>query len=399
MKEPNKYRVAVIGCRSRGASIAQAYHVHPATQVVGLCDIVEQLRQSLGDKLGVRALFGDAEQMVESTRPDIVVIATGTEFHHPLAIRMLALGVHLDIEKPISTTLAEADEMLALAKDKGVEIAVHHQNRMGPGMQAISRALQDGLAGRPRHIMASDKGYYGGLGLMNIGVHLLNYLFELGGHCRRVTAVATTGGRACEAKDVRCAPMGMGFVVGEHITATLDFGGNLTATLLLHRFATIDSFAVAIEAIGEKGRLFWGKDSRDRERNTPNKGWRLSSSYRLPPLDADTWEPLEEIVPPAFNLSLGVPVEEFCFVEEFVHALRQGRSHRCSGEEGRHALEVMMGIFESIASSRVVQLPQKERDHPLLRWRREMGLKPPVAAPRKYSDWLEAEDARLAPRC
>ena len=76
-------------------------------------------------------------------------------------------------------------------------------------------------------------------------------------------------------------------------------------------------------------------------------------------------------------------------------ALDEGREHECSGEAGRQVLEILMGIFESGAYGRRVEVPQKDRCHPLLRWREEAGLQLPAAMPRPYGEWLEAEDRRL----
>ena len=126
------YRVALIGCGNRGAQAARAYHAHPRTEVVGLCDLVQERLDALGDELQVSARYSDLDAMIEQTRPDIVAIPTGTEFHRDLALRVLGHGVHIDIEKPLCPNLEEADEVVAQAREKGVEIAVHHQGRVGP---------------------------------------------------------------------------------------------------------------------------------------------------------------------------------------------------------------------------------------------------------------------------
>ena len=55
-----------------------------------------------------------------------------------------------------------------------------------------------------------------------------------------------------------------------------------------------------------------------------------------------------------------------------------------------------MGIFESGTYGRRVEVPQKDCNHPLLRWREQAGLALPAAIPRPYGEWLEAEDRRLA---
>ena len=74
---------------------------------------------------------------------------------------------------------------------------------------------------------------------------------------------------------------------------------------------------------------------------------------------------------------------DYWFVEDYVNALDEGKAHTCSsGTEGRHIIEMMMGIFESAAYGTRVDLPQSNRGHPLLRWREESGLEPPAEMPR-----------------
>ena len=94
------YRVAILGCRGRGTAAARGYHAHPRTEVIGLCDLVPELLNTLGDELGVDARYDDLDAMIRETAPDIVAIPTGTEFHYDLAMRVLEHGVHIDIEKP-----------------------------------------------------------------------------------------------------------------------------------------------------------------------------------------------------------------------------------------------------------------------------------------------------------
>lgn len=82
-------------------------------------------------------------------------------------------------------------------------------------------------------------------------------------------------------------------------------------------------------------------------------------------------------------------------MEEYVQALDEGRDHECGGADGLHVLEIMMGIFESIVYGRRVDLPQEQRDHPLLRWRSEAGLGEPNPMPFSYDEWLDSEDKRM----
>ena len=49
------YRVAILGCRGRGSAAARAYHAHPRTELVGLCDLIEERLNTLGDEVNVSA--------------------------------------------------------------------------------------------------------------------------------------------------------------------------------------------------------------------------------------------------------------------------------------------------------------------------------------------------------
>jgi predicted dehydrogenase len=379
------YRVALLGCRGRGTALGRAYHAHPRTEVVALCDLLPERLEVLGDELGVSARFADVDEMMVQTRPDIVVIATGTEFHYDLCMRVLEHRVHLDVEKPLCVDLEQADAVLAEARERGVRVAVHHQGRVGASMQAVAQAVGEGRLGQLRYLHGSGKGYYGGYGLLNIGTHTLNNMLRFGGRCRRVSAIALTDGRSVEPRDVVQSPSGMGTIAGEHLTATLQFEGNVTGTLLQHRFPEMDSTAYHLRLYGTKGQLVWKSGG----------AWLLPTAHFAPDGTHDRWQELDPIYPDHYDPECGAAQDDYWFVEEYVRALDEGRDHECSGAEGLHVLEIMMGIFESAAYGRSVDLPQNRRDHPLLRWRRENGLGEPEPMPRDYGQWLAEEDQRL----
>jgi len=293
--------------------------------------------------------------------------------------------VNIEVEKPMCVDLEQADAVIAKAKEQGVKVAVHHQGRVGAPMQAIARAFNEGRIGNIRYIYGSGKGYYGGYGLMNIGTHTINNIIKFGGQCRSVVAAATTNGHPITPADVMTSPSGMGTIACEYITATLQFDNNVTATLLQHRFDKMDSAAYAMELYGTEGRLFWKSSG----------AWLLPQPHFMPDGQHDNWEALTSIYPEHYDPQKGAAQDDYWFAEEYVRALDENRDHECSGKEALHVIEIMMGIFESAAYGVRVDLPQKRRDHPLLRWRAEAGLGAPEIMPRSYGDWLAAEYRRL----
>jgi len=379
------YRVAILGCRGRGRAAGLAYYQHPRTEVVGVCDLIAERRDSLGEELEVAARYEDLDAMIEETRPDIVAIPTGTEFHYELSMRVLEHGVHIDVEKPMCTNLEESDAVLARAREKGVRIAVHHQGRTGGGMKAVRKAIEEGRIGEIRYIAGSGKGYYGGYGLMNIGTHMINSMLGVVGHCRSVAATLLTAGRPVAPEDVVTSAGGMGIVAGEHITAALEFESGITGTLVQHRFPEVDSTAYMMEIYGTEGRLMWKTTG----------AWWLPVPHFLPGGEGSEWQPLELILPESYDAEGPASEADYGYTDDFVQALDEDREPECSGIEGAHVLEILMGIFAAGETGRRVDLPQEDRGHPLLRWREEAGLEPPGPVPRPYGEWLEAEDQRL----
>jgi len=379
------YRVAILGCRSRGRAAALAYFQHPRTQLVGLCDLIAERTDALGEELGVSARYADLDAMIAETEPDIVVIPTGTEFHYDLAMRVLEKGAHIDVEKPMCTNLVEADAVLARAREKGLRVAVHHQGRTGGAMRAVQQAVTQGRIGEPLFILGSGKGYYAGYGLMNIGTHMLNNMIGIAGHCRSISATMLTDGRPTTPEDVLVGAGGMGIIAGEHVTATLEFASGITGVLLQHRFPKVDTAAYRMEIHGTEGRLLWKTTG----------AWWLPVSHFVPGAEGAVWQPLEPVYAESFDPTGPANEADYGYTDDFVRALDEGREHECSGQEGLHVMELLMGIFASGASGRRVDLPQQDRSHPLLRWRQEAGLEPPGPVPRAYGEWLEAEDRRL----
>lgn len=380
------YRIAILGCRSRGTSAAKAYHAHPRTEIVALCDLVQDRLEALGKIVNVSTHFTDLDEMIQQTSPDIVVIPTATELHHPLCMRVLEHGVNIEVEKPLCVDLVQADEVLSKAEEKNARVVVHHQRRVSPTIQAVAKVYAEGKIGELRYMSACGKGYYAGYGLMNIGTHVVNNMLRFGGHCRSVVTQATAGGRELLPEDVLPSPAGMGTIAGEHTTSTLQFNNNVTGTLIQQRFPHVVSDAYVLELYGTEGRLFWSE----------LKGsWWLPTPHYIPDGTNDRWEKLTPIYPDHFDKDKGADADDYCMVDEYVNALDENREHECSGEEGRHVIEILMGIFESAVYGTRVELPQKNREHPLIRWRNENGLGPLKEMPRDYGSWLSLEQKRL----
>lgn len=131
---------------------ARLYHLPAVTaldgaQPVGGFDPSGQQRASWARETGIQA-FESLEQLLESGRPDVVVVATPPSTHADLCVQVLEAGAHVICEKPFVTSGAEGDRVLAAAAAAGRQVAVNHQFREKPIFSAVRDAIRSGDYGR-----------------------------------------------------------------------------------------------------------------------------------------------------------------------------------------------------------------------------------------------------------
>jgi len=112
----------------------------------GVYDLNTERAEEMAKKYGV-ASFSSLELLTRSC--DAAIIATTTSSHYEIARTLLGEKLHLFIEKPITTTIEEADELIRLEKENGVHIQVGHIERFNPALRAVEAHI-----GRPMYIQA-----------------------------------------------------------------------------------------------------------------------------------------------------------------------------------------------------------------------------------------------------
>src|SRR5690349_16176325 len=114
---PKNIRVLVVGCGHMGRSHARAYHKIDGFEVVGLVSRGDGSREKLAAQLGGKvAQFGDFETALRETKPDAVSINTYPDTHAEYALKSLAAGAHVFLEKPVAETVADAEKVIDLAR-------------------------------------------------------------------------------------------------------------------------------------------------------------------------------------------------------------------------------------------------------------------------------------------
>jgi len=95
-----------------------------------------------------RAVPADSFTGLLDGEPDGVVIAAPAELHHPLAREALVRGLNVFVEKPLALNVAQGEELVRLAEERGAVLCVGHVLRYHPAMEAILKAISDGRIGR-----------------------------------------------------------------------------------------------------------------------------------------------------------------------------------------------------------------------------------------------------------
>lgn len=137
-------RTAVIGVGYLGNFHAQKYAAISGVELVGVVDHDLKRAGEIASALDTRA-FGDHRELIG--RVDAVSVVVPTQFHHAVARDFLAAGVHVLIEKPITVSIAEADELIAIADEKKLVFQVGHLERFNPVLVAL-----EGVLNQPRFI-------------------------------------------------------------------------------------------------------------------------------------------------------------------------------------------------------------------------------------------------------
>lgn len=128
-------RVLVVGCGNMGTSHAKAYHHLDGFEICGILSKGKS-KEILNEKLGGGyALFNDFDLALEKTRPDAVCISTYPDTHESFAVKALANGCHVFIEKPLADSVKGAERVVEAAKKAEKKLVVGYILRHHPSWE------------------------------------------------------------------------------------------------------------------------------------------------------------------------------------------------------------------------------------------------------------------------
>jgi predicted dehydrogenase len=167
--------IAVIGYGYWGPRIVRNFHALDGCKVVAICDqSASALRRACRDFPGVE-LTSDFKAVTESADIDAVAIVTPVWTHFDLAESSLKNGKHVFVEKPFTSTAAQAEQLVELADRKNLRIMVDHTFLFTGAVKRIRKMVEEGTLG---------KLYYYDATRVNLGLfqHDVNVVWDLAPH-------------------------------------------------------------------------------------------------------------------------------------------------------------------------------------------------------------------------
>jgi len=152
-------RLGLIGCGTImvGAHVPALARLTTLARVVHVCDVRPAAAEYTAGLTGAARWCVDDRDLLDDREVDAVIVATPEFLHREQVVRAVRAGKHVLCEKPIATTLEEADEMIAAARAARVRFMVGHSRRFTARYIAVRRLLDAGAVGQPVLIRENER--------------------------------------------------------------------------------------------------------------------------------------------------------------------------------------------------------------------------------------------------
>jgi predicted dehydrogenase len=346
----SKLRLAVVGGGHLGRIHARLLAQRADVLLVGVADPLAEVRQQVAAECGAPTV-ADYRTLFEQA--DAAIIATPTRTHHAVALEFLNRGLHVLVEKPLATSVREADELVAAARHRGAILQVGHIERFNPALAAVRPHLAEpqfieGVRAGAFTARSTDIGV-----VLDLMIHDIDLLLTLvGARVRNVLAM----GRALLGRHEDVAHARFEFendCVAQLSASRVHFG---SARREMHVWtkrvmADIDFAARTVQLVTPSETVL--RHEFDIETLSPAE--RLNVRDQLGQQHLVVSQPAVE--------SRNAMVDQ---QQDFVDCIRTRRAPRVSGDDGRDALVIAERVLAAIAAHERSGGPTGPT-HPILR--------------------------------
>jgi predicted dehydrogenase len=146
--------IGVVGLGYWGPNLARNFNALPNCILKTVCDLSEDRLKHITSLYPQAKGESDFDNLLQDPDLDAIVIATAVKFHHPLAKAALLAGKHVFIEKPLASSTEQSEELVAIAREKGLILMVGHTFLYSPAIRKIKEIVDSGDIGDIRYICA-----------------------------------------------------------------------------------------------------------------------------------------------------------------------------------------------------------------------------------------------------
>lgn len=354
-----KIRAGVIGTGNISGIYFENGNRFDSLEIVACADMDIERAKAKAEQYGIRAC--SVQELLADPQIDMIINLTIPQAHASVCMQALEAGKHVYVEKPLAVTREEGEQVLELAKRKGLLVGSAPDTFLGGGIQTSIKLLEDGWIGTPIGATAFTVGggherwhpdpefYYksGGGPMFDMGPYYLTALVAMLGPIARVTGSAR---KSFEERVITSKPKyGQKITVDvpTHIAGVMDFVSGPVGTILASFDVMGRSTLPRIEVYGSEGTMIVPD---------PNT---FGGPVRVCRSGAQEWSE----IPLAYGYSdnaRGVGAADMA------KAILTGRKHRASGELAFHVLEAMHGFHDaSNSGTHYVMTSTFERPAPL----------------------------------
>lgn len=342
----SKIKAGIIGC----GNISEIYlsntkKLFEGLELIACADLDVERAKAKAEKHGIKGYSVD--ELLADPEIQMVINLTIPKVHAKVNLQALAAGKHVYVEKPFAVTREEAQEVLQLAKEKGLLVGTAPDTFLGGGIQTCIKLIEDGAIGIPVAATAfmfcggheswhPDPEFYyqvGGGPMFDMGPYYLTALVALLGPIQRVTGSARITYPEREITSEPKKGQKIQVDVATHVAGVLDFQRGAIGTIITSFDVPGGQSLPNIEIYGSKGTL-----------SVPDPNG-FGGVVKMRNNGSSEWT----------EIPLTHGFQDNCRgigAADMAQAILQGRNHRASGALGYHVLEAMIGIHDASSAGK-----------------------------------------------
>ena len=350
----------------------------PGVEIAALADSNPEAQKTFR-MTGAKRLYSNYIEMMDQEHPDIVVLCSRLPQEHYDQIKYaVSHQCHVLCEKPLVADLLQADELIDLAHNANVKVQIAHLARFAPAFQEMKRRIEAGEIGRVLSCYMRGKEDHrgGGEDMIVLGTHLMDIACAMFGLPDKVFSCIRYQNMPIKERDLLKTDEPVGPCAGDEIYSLYRFPNGVNGIFESRRGMERGVARMGIVVAGTKGAFS--------VRYSGERRLRISRNFPVPMEDEAGFAdfPLEAL--PEIR-----DAEAFDYDKYGLN--RQSAAHRYYADNNRRAawnllqaidhdepllagiesavdsLEMIVGAYRSALTDRPVYLPQKERNHPLLK--------------------------------